>query len=478
MSDQQVVTRFNFDDIASGLVRMVNEIKLTEKFWTHIDPDFFFNGDKTARVRAFREILKEFKKICLNDGPSFVTRTYLGSRLGYSLIEDKDEVVSLYNSIFADEEIRQKSVDEGTFGIFLDYLKVIHLLKWSKPFMSDYREGNIQAAINSMRELVPIIDRIKLGEEFVFDPDTIEQYLADDVNSVNKNLFLGSPTLDEGIGGFESQTLNLFISVTGGGKTMMTHHLLRRAIIQKMTVHVAVVEDRPKSFSRRLVAALTGISIKRLKTQFHQLSSIELNEIHMAKQLIKKYIKVEFIYGESVDSVHKRKLDYDAERKRLGEEPCQIDIVDYTGHIAKYSPGSKPYEKMLAAFSARKDFALKYNKIAFDSAQINREGLHRLEDETHSLTHGDLAGGFDLSSVCDNIISINRTTRQKEEQKATLHLSKGRDSHAGLTVKITTDFGRAQWKMEDEIANMMNAGRREDLMGKAVNEVVSGESNL
>lgn len=480
MSQGQVTTtRFDFNVICAGLTRLIGDVKLTDRFWEHIDPEYFFFGDKSLKVRGFREILKEYRKVCEAGEIAKMTVTYLKARIrsGFDS-EERAEARNLYDWMFSDEEIRKMSIDEGTFGIFLDYIKVLHLLKWSKPFMSDYRDGNIGSAVESMRDLLPKIDQVKIAEDYKFKTADIAAMLPQETNNVTNTLYLGCPLLDSRMGGFEPQTLNVFLSVTNGGKSMMMQHLIRMCVLQKKTMHLTVVEDRPKSVIRRLVASITGITINRLKNEFHVLTSQELAAIDEAKKLIDEYIEIDFVYGEGIDSIHKRKLDYDQERKRRGQEPYLVDVVDYTQHVAHQSAGDKKYEKVHRAYSTRKDFCLKNNKIGFDFAQINREGLHRLEDENHFLTHADIAGGFDLSAVCDTITSINRTSKQRDANRATLYVCKGKDSENNLRVEVVTDFARARWDMKGGTADLMNAHTRNEVMAQAVSEIKTGHDTL
>jgi hypothetical protein len=238
------------------------------------------------------------------------------------------------------------------------------------------------------------------------------------------------------------------------------------------------VEDRPKSFARRLIASLTGIEMRKLKLGPAQLTDEELGKVEIARQKMNRFIQVDFVYGESVDSIQKRKLDYDEERRRRGLPPYLVDLIDYTQHVSGRSPGQKKYEQIHAAYSSRKDFALKHDKIVFDFAQINREGLHRLEDESKPLTHADLAGGFDMSAVCDVIISINRTQQQKLSHAATLFVCKGRDSASAITTHVKTDFGRARWYMEDSVGRTENVNEGNAILGRASNEVISGKDEI
>jgi hypothetical protein len=229
---------------------------------------------------------------------------------------------------------------------------------------------------------------------------------------------------------------------------MMAHHLVRQCLANRQHVYVACVEDRKRSFVYKSVAALTGIRQSRLKKDFKNLTRDELELIQAAQKLMKEYLKVDFIYGNNVEEVHKAALDYDLECENQNKAKPVVNIVDYTGHISSMSSGDKGFEKMRNAYAARKDFALKYNKICFDFAQVNRDGSKRLQEDK-ILTQSDLAGAFDLSQVCDNIISINRNSEDITQSRCRLHISKARDGAVGTTISVGTDFASARYVMDD-----------------------------
>lgn len=471
-SAQNITAIFDFELICAGVLRMITDVRLLDKFRKTIDPDYFFYGDKSLRIRSLRKIMTITFDWADQKGCNHVSVEAIGSLIESApASEELDEAKKLWPWILSNESIRRKSVDDGCFLIFMDYLKVTHLLKWSKPFQNEYKSGNISAAIQSMKDVLPTLDKISFDEDYRFNVDDLDKLIPQGDNIMDDVLLLGATWLDEEIGGFEKQTLTGFISVTNGGKSMMMQHLLRMCVKQKKTVHITCVEDRPKSFARRMIASLTGIPMKKLKTQFHSLTPEDMALIEAAKIDIKKYIQVDFVYGESIASVHKRKLDYDIERKAMGLPPYDVDIVDYTAHIASASPGDKKYEKIHTAYKERKDFVLKHNKIGFDAAQINREGTKSLGSEK-PLSQEDLAGSFDMAQVFDTIISLNRWPALRDNNEAILHLCKGRDGAVGGQFKVKTDFSRARWLMSQEIYTSPSNGA--DVV-QAINEVKRNE---
>jgi hypothetical protein len=170
--------------------------------------------------------------------------------------------------------------------------------------------------------------------------------------------------------------------------------------------------------------------------------------IAQAKKDLQDWVRVDFVYGQGVDSIHKMKQEYDMFCMSRGIPVPIVDIVDYTGHIARLSPGDKMYEQLRNAYASRKDYMLSAGKIGFDFAQVNREGNKRLNEEK-PLTMADLAGSYDLSQVCDNIISINRSDLLRESNQALLHVTKSRDGQVGDSYTVKTRFDIARYDMED-----------------------------
>lgn len=447
-----IINRYDFDTLCAGFLRLLDNRSLYERYKKFLDSSYFYYNDSSKHIRAFRKLIDLLHQLDSETLTSHLTIPYFEQYMVSHLMgsESNDEAKALFYKIKSDDGVRTKMADDGCFTSFLDYLKITQMAKGSAPFYTEYQAGNINEAVETMRNVLNDIAGISAPDDCEFDPRRITEYLGrGHVGGRAETLYLGCDQLDTSLGGFETQTLNLFISITNGGKTMMSHHIIKRCIESRMYVYVTVVEDRLESFTRRIVAALTGIPTRRLKDSFKNLSSQEMGAVEEAQAKIAEFVKVDFVYGQSIDAVHKRKVDYDIECRMKKRPVPLVDIVDYTGHIASKSIGDKMHEKMRNAFAARKDFALKYNKIAFDFAQINREGNKRLVDHSKMLTQADLAGSYDLAQVCDNIISINRNEMDQTQFAAQLHVCKARDGMAGTTFRIKTEFHMSRYNMTD-----------------------------
>jgi hypothetical protein len=90
--------------------------------------------------------------------------------------------------------------------------------------------------------------------------------------------------------------------------------------------------------------------------------------------------------------------------------------------------------------------------IGLDFAQVNRDGSKKMQGED-IITKNDLASSFDLSRVCDNIITINRNDEQKNRNKAIFYIAKIRDGGNidGNKFEVDTDFDYGRYNLDSAV---------------------------
>lgn len=448
---QHIINQFDFVTICAGVLRLIDKSELFQKYKKFAqDTELFFFNDISKNAKALRKLIDILHQMDEDGMAPEMSIESVDSYLAYSMPEGelKTAVQELFKRMRTDDLIRNKAADAGCFKIFIDYLKTLRIAKHAQPMFQEYQAGRADKAAEHMAAALTEIAEIKDPAVYTFD--VAENYddimMGKDVGYIQELMYLGAGELDSALGGFETQTLNVFISMPNGGKSTMCHHLIKQCIKAQKKCHVTCVEDRQKSFLCKLTAALTDIPVHRLRHNYKDLTTDEKVLVERAKKQMMEFMKVEFVFGQSVDLIHKSKLEYDM-KCRANKWPVPVvDIIDYTGHIAGRSVGDKMYEKMRTAYGARKDFLLQNNKIGFDFAQVNREGTRRANGDD-VLTMADLAGSFDIAQVCDNIISINRNFLDRSEHKATLHVCKARDGEAGGTFQVGTKFHVAQYDM-------------------------------
>lgn len=482
---KSIINRYDFQIILAGVSKILHDSELIEKYSPFILEDYICYQDDNPEPKALRFILKTMKnyKKAFRAYTIESFKVYLKTDANKLSPTDSEWVSAIFGKLAADPIIKDKLNDENTFQMFLDYLKLIQIASLSKELFDNYEKGKPDAATERMAETINDINQITSEKAKEFNPGQIyanlskknERLVGDRVINLGGGK-LGGNTLDAKLGGFKPKTLNLFVGLTNTGKSQMAYHILRRCVAEKMYAHITVVEDTEETFIERIVSCLTDIPI-RIVADPSQWSDTHKALIKKAENDITTYIGVDFVYGQSIDVVHKRKLDYDLKRSSKGLPPATVDIVDYTGHIAGKSFGDKKFEKMISAYTARKDFALENKKIAFDFAQVNREGGKKAATEKSVLTITELAGAFDISHVCDTIISINRNEEDEVMNRTRLHVCKSRNGEKGGTFTYKVDFSRSRQYLEDGDEETSDFGRNKAAGVRQINEMQEQKVN-
>jgi DnaB-like helicase C terminal domain len=459
MAKTHITKRFDFDVICGGVLYAIHRPLNFAKIHKFLHQEMFFENVADDKVVALRELVSVAKAVFLNKDNTFEF-TIRGIRNQILLRNiDGEKGVRYANHLdvwLSDHNINAIASDPVSFDILVTYLQMIDFAKKSKELSVSYQTGKVDEVEDQLRKMISGITQIRdaVSENsetltkqsaLAFLQKNYESATSKMIN--NEKLYMGQNTwVDQKINGFEKKTLNLIIGATGGGKSVWAHHILRRCITQKIHAHIFCVEDREESFLYKFIACQTGIPMRDLKMKYGVLSDEQKSSIRRSLDDFEKYITVDFFYGRGVDEIHQKSLERDTEKRVKGIQVPIVHIVDYTGHISSFSSGDKKFEQMRNAYGARKDFALKHDKICFDFAQINREGGKKMAEDI--ITHNDLAGAFDIAQVCDNIISVNRGKQDIEEKNAVLMICKARDGESGVRQKIKTMFECNRYDME------------------------------
>lgn len=448
------MSKFSPKNLQAVIVRLIKEPFLIEKFYDSLHPEDFILGQQDIRKQALGRMIEVLLTYYKEQSLDTLNVTSFQARLNsYADSEVNDETRRQFTEMLADSELMEISANDGVLEVFMEIMQRNMVLRWFSDFKRQFANNDMKNAISHGREFFEKLEQVKVKDEGDFDYREVDTLFDSEKFDPTLCLATGLSELDiELCGGFEPATLSVFAAGPGGGKSVCGSHMVQNCVKQKKYVYVTIVEDRKKTFLPRVLSGLCNISIKRLKAEFNQLTSEESERFNKAVQLMKKYVKLDFLYDSTVAEVHQRKLQWIKYCKLHGLPVPTVDIVDYSGHIACTSAGDKAHEKYLAAYATRKNFCLKHNLIGIDFAQINREGSKKMTGDD-IITKNDLASSFDLARVCDNIFTINRNDEQKLKNKAIIYVAKIRDGGTidGNKFEVDTAFDFGRYGMESAI---------------------------
>lgn len=446
--------KFSLKNQQAIILRLIRDPFLLEKFYGDVHPEDFTQGQQDLKKQAIGrliEVILTYHKEKNSDNLNIESfRARLNS---YADSEVNNEARTMFEEIVVDHEIQSLSINDGVVEVFLEIIQRNMIRKWAAGFKSDYAHSGIKTTIMRAREFFEKIEQVKIQDEAEFDYREVLSIFDNSVFSPEKCLATGLADFDtELCGGLEPSTLTVFVAPPGGGKSQCCSHVVQQCVKQKKHAHVTIVEDRKKTFLPRVLSGLCGIPNKRLKKEFDQLTPDERHRFDKAVAAMRTYIKLDFLYDSSVSEIHRRKLEWRKYCQAHNLPVPEVDVLDYSGHVACTASGDKTHDRYLAAYSARKNYCLKYNVIGIDFAQVNREGSKKSSGED-IITKNDLASAFDVARVCDNIITINRNDDQKAKNKAIWYIAKIRDGGEidGHKFECDTNFDFGNYNMTNSV---------------------------
>lgn len=447
MSEQRQ-ERIKFDSffLKAAACRLIGQPHLIEKYRKFLDPDLFYTESDGGALRNIVRYILEISKTEKLDMQG------LHAKIAFSHdSEVRTKSLELLNEIKLDEDLWKYARSDEVFNTFLQYIKAIVFLENHRHVKQKFDNADFETAYHSLEDVLAKIKTISMEESETANWDTVEEYfrtnsVAVDNNQNLKNMFLGIKDYDD-IGGFEPQTLNMFISTSGGGKSMMTVHLILQAIREGKKIYVVCVEDRQISVLRRVYAALTGLEINQIK-KFNFMPREHIEKFKEATRKLKEYVHIDFLYNQSHLAILEKVKNVNAECHINGKARYEVLVIDYLQHIGHLAPGDSLHEKLHRANSDLKDFALKHNMICFTHFQVNRAGAENVNKE-NLIDMSVISGSYNACFVADNIISINRSPEQRQKNLCTLYVLKGREGGAECKFEIPTAFEKARYYMED-----------------------------
>jgi hypothetical protein len=439
MSDRP---KFDAPFLKAVLTRFILEPSHVVKYREHLRASHFKHGDEHGALEAIARLW--FGKVL-----SGATEANFDSLYAWLQMQPNGELrehtLDLFDYLRADKSNLSRAKSDDLFDTFLHWLKALVFLNEHAKVQEAFNTGDKDSAYDILEGALGKIKSIALDTIECSDwGKSLEFLQSEAVKTCNKFEF-GIEDFDKA-GGFEEQTLNLFVGGTNSGKSQISIHLMAECVKQGKYGYFVFVEDRRLTITRRILSNLTNIPIDDLKNPSLTVDQKKL--IKDAEAKIAKFVVAEYMYGVTPDFVLERTREIMAQRKANGQPDLEIMCLDYLQHIAQFAPGEKAYEKLANAMARYKDFALKHRLTVFTHQQVNRSGVQE-QNKDNLITLGELSTSFNAAFVCDCIISLNRSPEQKERQEAVFYVLKGREGAAERRYQVKTNFACAQYLMSD-----------------------------
>ena len=367
--------------------------------------------------------------------------------------DDKKKLITKISNI-------QKSDKHENLDFILketqDYIKKTQLTSAIMESVDIIKEG---------KEFDPIIDKFTSALNVSFDTDPGLDYnesLVERQEYYHKSI-TGIPTgiksIDKTLnGGFMDKTLNVFLSVSGGGKSAMLVSVGANMLLKGKNILYITLEMSEKEIAKRFDANILAIDSRELRNTNKEEIEGKFNQVK--DKLGKLYIK-EYPAG-GFNTLQLKSLVEDIHNTKGVE--FDIIIVDYLGLMSSYRTNlSKVGSYGLYKSVAEELHGLSKTCIARDrigipiltAGQINRGGYNNLEVGMDSISES-----LGIAMTADNIIGILQTDALRERKEVVLKFMKNRNSGILRDIVLKVDFSQMRfYDFEEDRTNT------EDVLG-------------
>lgn len=243
----------------------------------------------------------------------------------------------------------------------------------------------------------------------------------------------GIGVLDRAIGGFPLGIPTVIGARPSIGKTSLTLSIAANAAASDVGVHVFTWEDRIPGFAQRLLAAMSGVPVSRIRAR--DLERDELSRLAAAADMRRDRLVLEHAHGRTVPQVVR---SVRATRRQIGTE---LVMLDYLQLIPAPARGLSRRERVAQNAELLAEFAGTDNVAVVINSQLNRES----EKEGRRPRLSDLRDAGEIEQVGKLILALHDPEGDgPNEDDLEIHVLK---NHQGPRARCTVSFDRARCRI-------------------------------
>lgn len=295
---------------------------------------------------------------------------------------------------------------------------------------------------------------------------------------------LGVPEIDEYLeGGFIKGNLAVVAAGTGVGKTTISSTLAANAATYKceknnyegFKVLQIFFEDKFKAIRKKHFGKITGIEARNLSKKEY----VDLVKEHLSnyedKELLEKNLKLgKFRTGELTVSQLK---NYIKNVTQSGFKPDVI-LIDYFECLLspKLNTKSSEWTGETARMRELENLTDDFNALVVITTQGTKETAQGM-----LMTLDKISGSAGKGQVAHIVLSISKTNKDKDEDRATIYIPKFREGKSGKSFSCYFNNGTCEIKVEEIFDNLdelfKNQNKDTDKLNKEIqNEVLRNTS--
>lgn len=289
-------------------------------------------------------------------------------------------------------------------------------------------------------------DKLKEINEISFNQDRVMKFGSwkDAVDSASLQTANAIPTgileIDSSLGGgLLPGTWTTFLGGSNVGKSLLCANLAYYAVMKGHNVFVTVHEDEEGPTYLRYLSRFSGVPFGYLHSTPRLLWPEQtVKAVDDADKILNQHVRISFMYGR--DST----IEAVQEAMRL----MKISF-DYTLYLCDYGQCLKTtafktmdntYSVLEHVYSELKQICLELNVAGAGGAQVNRSGHKLSKAGADFLRMSDVGDSWGICKKSSNVITINRSEKDAQEDRIIFLLDKARNGRAPIAVQCVSAY--------------------------------------
>jgi hypothetical protein len=391
--------------------------------------DDFFSGELSWFYRKVTDFFKEFG------------RSPGSEELAGEILKHKDQ-----------QDLYRKELDSilATESIGRDYLKKeLTAFIQANIFVSSikesvdlYNSGNRQSCYDFIRNKLAELHDADFENDRLVRFGDADRLLELAALQTKETIPTGIHIIDQSMqGGMMPQTWTTFLGGSNVGKSMLCPNLAKAAcLLKKKRTFVMIHEDEEIPTKLRYLSCFSEVPYNRLVLPKSMRSEEDNKKIKEADELIKEYVILRFMYGKEafVESV------CDQARRMLDQWEYHLLIDDYLQCLK-----TKAFKTMDSLYSLHehvtgelKQLCCELNVAGAGGAQVNRLAHKMNRSGADLLRCTDVGDSWGTVKKSSNVITMNRSESDVEENRIVFLLDKVRNGHCPVAVQCVSSYDR------------------------------------
>src|SRR5689334_10958671 len=389
--------KFNFEtNIQRGILYL---IKSKESFYIQVLPlikdEYFEFIPHKFIFKNIHDFFIKYKKLPVDDFLIQEIKDKIKKNDRNDYLDELELINSISNISFENEEYYLDLIEK-----FAKEQSLKNAIIKSIDLIQKGKSNEVADLILSANK---VCRNINLGQTYY---ETINDRFSRQINELKSERFkLVFPRLDEELdGGLSRKELAMVVANSGGGKSLYLVNQAVKALKENRNVLYISLEMSEDKIAQRFDSVISQIQQSKLK--------ISKADLDLRLQMFKEKFKGNLIIKEfpsrqaSLSTIR----SYITQLYNFKEFKPDLLIVDYLELLNPMTQNTAEYISQQKIVEDLRGLATELNLLVWTATQPNRQGT-----QVTLITESELADSFGKIRPADYAISLNQTTKEKDE---------------------------------------------------------------